>query len=209
MDRPGKEGMLMDQRRNRSLGSLIAIGILAILLIGCFWLWKSGYLSSQQQIEQYLQQFGILAPLAFIVLQAVQVVVPIMPGGVSCLAGVLMFGAWKGFFYNYAGICIGSVIAFLLARKFGMPLLRKLFSGKLLEKYQKWMDKKHRFTLLFFLAIFLPAVPDDFLCFLAGTTAMPLKVFMGIILLGKPVVIAMYSLVLTGVFNTVLPALTG
>jgi uncharacterized membrane protein YdjX (TVP38/TMEM64 family) len=151
----------------------------------------------------------MFAPLAFIILQIVQVVIPIMPGGISCLVGVLMFGAWKGFLYNYIGICIGSVIAFLLARKCGMPLIRQLFSEKTIDKYLKWTDENHRFTKLFAIAIFLPAAPDDFLCFLAGTTKMSLKVFTCIILLGKPGAIAMYSLGLTAVFTRLFPSFAG
>jgi uncharacterized membrane protein YdjX (TVP38/TMEM64 family) len=199
----------MEQRRNWSVSNMITLISLIICLIGCYFLWKGGYLSSQQKIEQNLQQFGILAPLAFIALQAVQVVIPILPGGIACLVGVLMFGAWKGFLYNYIGICIGSVLAFLLARKFGMPLIRQMFSEKLLEKYLKWTDKNHRFTRLFAIAIFLPVAPDDFLCFLAGTTTMSLKVFMQIILLGKPGAIALYSLGLAGIFSRLFPAFAG
>lgn len=188
---------------------MIAIVSLIICLVCCYGLWKGGYLSSRQKIEQNLQQFGIFAPLAFVALQAVQVVIPIMPGGIGCLVGVLMFGAWKGFLYNYIGICIGSVMAFLLARKFGVPLIRQMFSEKLLERYLKWTDENHRFTRLFAIAIFFPVAPDDFLCFLAGTTTMPLKVFTTIILLGKPAAIALYSLGLTGIFCRLFPTFAG
>jgi uncharacterized membrane protein YdjX (TVP38/TMEM64 family) len=182
-------------------------------LTGCLiflaWIWKSGLLSSQQKMEQYLLQFGVLAPAVFIAFQAVQVVLPILPGGLGCLVGVLMFGAWKGFMFNYIGICIGSVMAFLLARKCGVPLVKQMFSEKLFERYQHWTEENHRFTRLFAISIFLPVAPDDFLCFLAGTTKMPLKVFTAIILLGKPAAIALYSLGLTGVYNRLIPAFAG
>ena len=199
----------MEQRRSQSAGSIASTAGLAVCLAVCLWLWKSGYLSSQQRMEQGLQQLGVFAPLAFIALQAVQVVIPILPGGISCLAGVLLFGAWKGFFYNYAGICIGSVAAFLLARKYGMPLIRQVFPEKLLARYRKWTDENHRFARLFAVAIFLPVAPDDFLCFLAGTTSMTLKEFVWIILLGKPAAIALYSLGLWGIFSRLFPAFAG
>lgn len=199
----------MEQRRNKSVKNLIMLGSLIGCVLLCLWLWQSGYFSSRQKIEQNLQQLGMLAPVAFTALQAVQVVLPILPGGIGCLVGVLMFGAWKGFLYNYIGICIGSVMAFLLARKCGMPLIRMLFSEKLIDRYQKWTDENHRFARLFAIAIFLPVAPDDFLCFLAGTTRMPLRVFTWIILLGKPAAIALYSLGLTGLFSRVFPALAG
>lgn len=57
--------------------------------------------------------------LVFVFIQIVQVVIPIIPGGISCLAGVILFGAGMGFVYNYVGICIGSVIAFLIAKAYG------------------------------------------------------------------------------------------
>lgn len=36
-------------------------------------------------------------------------------GAVGCVFGVMFFGALYGFFWNYIGICIGSICAFLLA----------------------------------------------------------------------------------------------
>jgi len=53
------------------------------------------------------------------------------------------------------------------------------------------------------LAIFFPVAPDDFLCWLAGTTKMTLGRFSAIILLGKPASIALYSLGLSTAFRFV------
>lgn len=55
--------------------------------------------------------------------------------------------------------------------------------------------------MLFAAAIFFPVAPDDFLCYLAGTTPMRLGRFTSIILLGKPASIALYSLGLNVVFQ--------
>ena len=45
--------------------------------------------------------------------------------------------------------------------------------------------------------------PDDFLCYLAGTTSMTWRRFTAIILLGKPLSIALYSLGLTVLFQQI------
>ena len=45
--------------------------------------------------------------------------------------------------------------------------------------------------------------PDDFLCYLAGTTSMTWRRFTTIILLGKPLSIALYSLGLTVLFQQI------
>ena len=140
---------------------------------------------------------GAAGVLLFVVFQAVQVVVPILPGGLGCLAGGLLFGPVVGFVYNYVGICIGSLMAFAVARHCGKPLLSLLFPEKVITKYSKWTEENQRFSRLFAVAIFLPVAPDDFLCYLAGTTEMTWRRFTAIILLGKPFAIALYSLGLT------------
>ena len=173
----------------------------AMLILAAFYGWRTGIFTSKEAMEHFILQFGIGGGIVFILIQIVQVVIPIIPGGVSCLVGVLLFGAWKGFFYNYIGICIGSIIAFFIARKYGRALLRVMFDEKLIRKYEGWTQKNDRFAKLFALAIFFPVAPDDFLCYLAGTTKMKAEVFTAVILLGKPLSIAAYSMGLNMIFR--------
>lgn len=84
----------------------------------CIYGWKTGIFSSQDKLQTFIAGFGIAGAFMFVVFQAVQVVVPVLPGGIGCLAGILLFGTWRGFLYNYIGICIGSILAFLVARYF-------------------------------------------------------------------------------------------
>lgn len=149
----------------------------------------------------------VLGPLLFILIQIIQVVIPIIPGGISTAAGVLIFGPVEGFIYNYAGICLGSIIIFLLSRQYGKPLILSLISDKTYNRYIGWLDNQKRFEKLFALAIFLPVAPDDALCLMAGLTNISFKKYTAIILLGKPLAIYLYSMALvygghflTGVF---------
>lgn len=176
------------------------VGFLASVIL-CVIGWKMGIFSSQERLQQFVNGFGFWGPLIFVVYQAVQVVIPIMPGGISCLGGVILFGPIAGFIYNYVGICAGSVLAFLVARMYGRPLLIQMFGERRMEKYGKWLAKGGKFTKMFAISIFLPVAPDDFLCYWAGTTEMTLPIFTVIILLGKPFAIALYSLGLTVVFK--------
>ncbi|MEG1918526.1 MAG: VTT domain-containing protein, partial [Oscillospiraceae bacterium] len=143
-------------------------------------------------LQAYIAGFGAIGALVFVLFQATQVVIPILPGGLGCLGGVVLFGPWLGFVYNYIGICLGSVVAFCIAKNCGRPVLYTLFNEKVIDKYDAWTSR--RFDRWFALAIFLPVAPDDFLCYLAGTTPMSLRKFTAIILLGKPAAIALYSL---------------
>lgn len=96
-----------------------------------------------------------------------------------------------------------QLLAFAVARNCGRPLLSLLFSEKLIAKYSDWTERNDRFARLFALAIFFPVAPDDFLCYLAGTTSMTWRRFTTIILLGKPLSIALYSLGLTVLFQQI------
>lgn len=181
---------------NRWPQYLSLAGFGACLLAGV-WFWRAGLLRSQDALRSFVGGFGAAAALVFIVFQAVQVVVPILPGGLGCLAGVVLFGAWRGFLYNYIGICVGSLLAFAIARSCGRPLLYKMFPQKLIDRYDCWTQEKDRFARWFAFLIFIPVAPDDYLCFLAGTTALSWRAYTAIILLCKPFSIALYSMGLT------------
>lgn len=186
--------------------TISAIGLIISAAL-CIYGMRTGIFTSQEKLQSYISGFGLAGALVFVFFQAVQVVIPVLPGGIGCLGGVLLFGPWRGFLYNYIGICIGSVMAFLVAKYYGKPILRCLFTQKLIAKYEKWTSEKNRFTKMFAIAIFLPVAPDDFLCYLAGTTEMTLFKFTVIILLGKPFAIALYSMGLMAALNRILTLL--
>ena len=194
----------MDQNRLKKLMNAASMALFVLCVALGIWLWRKGVFQSKEALQDFLTNYGGSATTLFLVLQAVQVVIPILPGGVSCLAGVLIFGPWLGFVLNYVGISLGSFVAFAMARNWGKPLLNKLFSKKLHEKYERWTHESRRFDRLFALAIFLPGLPDDFLCFLAGTTGMSWKKFALITVTCRPLMIFAYSLVALG-FRAVFP----
>jgi len=188
---------------NRTVFQAASLFGLLLCIAAAVWAWNAGLLTSQERMQAFVASCGAAGGLLFVAFQAVQVVVPVLPGGLGCLAGVVLFGPALGFVYNYVGICIGSLLAFAVARSCGRPLLRLLFSEKLLTKYSSWTEQNNRFARLFALAIFFPVAPDDFLCYLAGTTSMTWRRFTTIILLGKPLSIALYSLGLTVLFQQI------
>jgi len=159
--------------------------------------YKTRIFTSSDALSNYVLAIGALAPLVFIIIQIIQVVFPILPGSIGCAVGVLVFGPFWGFIYNYIGICIGSIIVFLLSKKLGMPLVKSMVSEKVFDKYSGWLDNGKKFDKLFAIAIFLPVAPDDMLCYLAGLTPIKLKKYITIILLCKPLSILAYSMGLT------------
>lgn len=91
------------------LGTLFLIGLILYFL-------SQGYFTDSTKLQALLNQTGIFAPLLFILLQIFQVIIPIIPGGASSALGIVAFGPIWGFVYNYAGLVIGSILAFLLVK---------------------------------------------------------------------------------------------
>lgn len=192
-----------DKKFKKIINILSILGTICMCIFFYFAL-KEQIFTSEEKMQLFLQKSGYLAPVVFVIIQIVQVVIPIIPGGISQGVGVLIFGPLWGFIYNYIGIAIGSIIVFFIARKYGMPLIKKMFSKELIDKYTKWLDKGKKFEIFFAIAIFLPVAPDDFLCYLAGITNISTKKYISIILLLKPFTISMYSFVLVWAWNILL-----
>lgn len=183
----------------RTLKAGQIIGIVMVILIAIV-VFRFGYLNSATQLQTLVLQAGIWAPLVFILLQVIQVTFPIIPGGLSTVAAVAIFGPLQGFIYNYVGISIGSIVAFCLVRRFGQSVVNALVPDKYLEKYGHYLNGGQKFERLFALAILLPVAPDDILCMLAGLTNMSARKFITIIILCKPWTILAYSLGMNTLF---------
>ena len=182
----------MKSKSKLILNILTIIGIVSVIFFVYFAVKERWFLDNVILLTK-IKSFGLLAPLCFILIQMVQVVLPVIPGGASCLVGVMAFGAVGGFIYNYVGLVLGSICSFLLSRKFGMSIINKLFKEKDIKKA---LDKinNSKYDLIFFLIILLPGLPDDLFCYISGITKMSLKKFTLIILIGKPLTLLVYSI---------------
>lgn len=182
----------MKSKSKLILNILTIIGIVAVIFFIYFAVKERWFLDNEILLTK-IKSFGLLAPLCFILIQMVQVVLPVIPGGASCLVGVMAFGAVGGFIYNYVGLVLGSICSFLLSRKFGMSIINKLFKEKDIKKALNKINNS-KYDLIFFLIILLPGLPDDLFCYISGITKMSLKKFTLIILIGKPLTLLVYSI---------------
>ena len=174
---------------------IVSMAILLILsAVFILYGWLAGHFSSQEAFCAYVEAFGSLGPLFLTVFQILQVILPILPGFLGCIVGVALFGPVCGFIVNYVGISLGSIIAYFLARRYGIHLVEKMVSMK---KYEKWIDRVNRsksYTWVLFLSILLPLAPDDFLCYFSGLLDMKPKKYITIIIVAKPWCILFYSI---------------
>jgi uncharacterized membrane protein YdjX (TVP38/TMEM64 family) len=127
--------------------------------------------------------FGPLAPVSFVALQAAQVVFAPPLGQVLGFAGGYLFGALKGTALSLLGATIGSVVAFVAARRLGWPFVEDVLADGVVETVD---DLVARDGVVVLFAVFLvPGLPDDAICLLAGLTAVPVWQLTAVTVLGR------------------------
>jgi uncharacterized membrane protein YdjX (TVP38/TMEM64 family) len=96
------------------LSLILIILLLTVLCVFLFWEPLGNAFFSfvdKDNIKDFLERTGPVAPLVFIGLQALQVLVAPIPMQVFGLAGGYIFGAFWGTVYSMIGLTIGSFLA--------------------------------------------------------------------------------------------------
>ena len=171
------------------------IGWLSLLVTIVFvvYLFKGlNILNNPDALTKALKEQLVLGALLFFLLQIIQVVIPIIPGGVTTVVGFLAFGPFLGFILNYLGIVIGSIILFALTRHFGRKFIFLFVTEKQFHRYEKMLFTP-TYEKFFILNMLSPVSPADILVMVTGLTSMTYRRFIKIILLCKPVSIVFYG----------------
>ncbi len=180
--------------------------VLALAIAGAgIWLifeYRAGTFRDIDSFQAYIDSFGMFGPVLLTVFQCVKTIYAVIPSTLGCIVGPALFGSMTGIICNYIGICSGSFIAFALSRKFGVTLMKQLFSPRRFEKSMRRMNRWHKkYPVFLWIAILSPIAPDDFLCYFTGLTDMSFKRFAFIILTAKPFTIVTYGLLFGRLFS--------
>ena len=171
---------------------IIAAAITAVIVGYCLWLVLTDapayrflvrLYSDKRFLKQTLRQWGILAPVIFVVLQALQVIIAPIPGEVTGILGGYLFGEGLGFIYSTLGLTVGSVAAFGVGRRLGAHYVRTLVSPETWDKLGFIVEAEG--AILCFIISLIPGLPKDMVCYLFGISPMPLWVFTLISTLGR------------------------
>lgn len=155
----------------RQKGVLISIALAAVLLVtvlfACIPMLK--FIMDPDRLRDYVDSRGLPGILAFMGMEILQILTTIVPAGPFEMAAGCVFGAVRGTLISTVAMTTGSMIAFLLARRFGMRYVElfvdaeKLHSFDLLEagKKEKW---------IIFLCYLIPGLPKDLMTYAVGMT---------------------------------------
>lgn len=162
----------------------IIIGVVGLLIGGCAWLVMTNAPIYQFVVRLYadkiflkktLREWGVLAPVIFIVLQALQVILSPIPGEATGILGGYLFGQWLGLLYSSIGLTLGSIGAFAIGRWLGAHYVKNLVSAETWNRLGFIVEAEG--AVLCFIVYLIPGLPKDIVCYLFGISPMPLWVF--------------------------------
>ena len=121
----------------------------------------------QEQLQLWLQQVGIWAPIIYISLYTLGTLL-ILPSTPLNLTGGAIFGTWWGTVWTTVAAVVAAVVAFTFTRSIGRELIAKKLAGR-------WeaVDAEIRQGGLFYMFAIrlLPIIPYGLVNFTAGLTS--------------------------------------
>jgi uncharacterized membrane protein YdjX (TVP38/TMEM64 family) len=159
-------------------------GVTAIVIGYCVWLVVTDapsyrflvrLYSDKHYLKKTLRDWGVLAPVIFILLQAMQVIISPVPGEATGFLGGFLFGEWLGFVYSTIGLTAGSVVAFVIGRWLGAHFVQNVVSKQTWERLGFIVEAEG--AILCFIVYLIPGLPKDIVCYLFGISPMPMWVF--------------------------------
>ena len=95
---------------------------------------------SLEVLRQYLARWGTFAPIAYVLLVIVEVLVAPLPGTLLYAPGGAIFGGFLGGSLSLTGNVVGAGLACVIARFWGEPLTRSLDSARLMSNQEtRWL----------------------------------------------------------------------
>ncbi len=165
----------MPEDSRKAVPRSVIVGIAAIIVLMAGSLVAAPYwwplLEDPQKLRDWLTGLGIWAPVIYVFLQALQIVIFVLPGEITQIAAGWVFGFGWGSALSVIGAVVGSSVAFGLARRFGPPLVHGLAGAATVARFDKLMQSP-RFIGSLFLLLLIPGIPKDILCYVAGLSAL-------------------------------------
>lgn len=165
---------------------LILIASIAVMAGLTLALWQPmiNFIEDPNSLAVWIDSAGIWGPIIFMLLNTVQVLLAIIPGGPFEVAAGALFGPWIGSLMCDIAMSAGGIITFLFVKKFGIKFI-ELFTTREKIESVKFLHSNNKSTTLLFLFFLLPGTPKDLMCYVVGLTDIKLSTWALINVVGR------------------------
>ena len=165
---------------------ILVIVIAALAIAAMMWLMAPllQFVSDPELFRAWVESCGLWGQLAYIGMVILQVIVALIPGEPFEIAAGYAFGVVEGTILSMLACTLGSVIVFMLVRRYGMRLAGLFFSKEKLQS-MRFLKTNPKREVLFLLVFMIPGTPKDLLCYYAGMTDLRFPVWLLICSFGR------------------------
>jgi uncharacterized membrane protein YdjX (TVP38/TMEM64 family) len=159
----------------KSLRGLLPAAIAFVVITGA--LIFSINLIGLDRIREVIASAGPFAPLLYIGVKMVTyVVAPLSSGPIQLFSGIL-FGLIPGTIYTLVGEVLGGSINFLLARRFGRPVVERVVGAENLPRVDGWVSQIVDWKTLLYARLFLFSI-YDFISYAVGFSRLKYRTYL-------------------------------
>lgn len=172
------------QKKIAAIGAIIFVALFSLWIM-----WVVGrplvrYASQPELFRQWIDGYGIWGPAVYMGCVILQILVAFIPGEPLELVAGYAFGSFWGTLWCLLASSVGSILVFLLVRKFGIRLVNVFYSEEKLHEL-RFLKKSKKRDILYAIIFILPGTPKDLLCYFAGLTDIKLSTFLLICSFGR------------------------
>jgi uncharacterized membrane protein YdjX (TVP38/TMEM64 family) len=137
----------------------------------------------KQFLKDTVVSWGWLAPVVFIIIQALQVIISPIPGEMTGPVGGALFGVLWGLVYSTIGLTMGTLACFAIGRTWGEPLVRPWLSEHHWNRLNFIVEAEG--AIICFILYLIPGFPKDIISYLFGISPIPFWLFAVVSTLGR------------------------
>src|SRR5256884_7927709 len=134
-------------------------------------------------LKETVRSWGWLAPLVFIAIQALQVIISPIPGEVTGPVGGALFGPFWGVVSWTIGLTAGTLFCFWVGHRWGEPLVRAWLSDHNWNRMNFILEAEG--AIICFILYLIPGFPKDIISYLFGISPMPFWIFAVVSTIGR------------------------
>lgn len=174
-------------RRRARLIAFAALVVVAVALAAACVNWLPAvyaWLSDPAAVRAFVAEHAVLARLAIVGVNVLQIVLAFLPGEPVELASGYALGFFEGTAACLAASAIGTSIIYLAVRRWGHRVVDLFFDQGYFERFD-WLHRTRRLELIMLAVFLIPGTPKDFLTYFAGLTDMRFGTALAIATFGR------------------------
>lgn len=141
--------------------------------------------------QVFIRNTGVLAPVVFIALCAVSLIIAPLSGSSLFVVGGTLFGKDNAFLLSYIATLIGCSANFWISRKLGRTVAQRFIGRKNLDELDKFINRLRSSRSILYMILIMP-LSQDIVSYAIGLTRIKYTHFLIALILSATLVIAGY-----------------